>query len=256
MEIINGQTKPSSRFLGNSPVLNLNQDLSKDKSYPRESPLHSTMTQYLYLHGFASSPQSKKAQAFKQQFDQLGVPLQIPDLNQGDFSRLSLSRQIRQVQEVMAQGSDPWVLIGSSFGGLTAAWMVEQPGLQEQIEALVLLAPAFQFLAQWLPRLGPDQLAAWQSRGTLAVFHYSEQRNLPLYYDFVKDAQQYPDDSLKQVVPTLVIHGIHDDVISVESSRAYAATRPWVTLVEVDSDHALVDVQDEIWQHVQAFLDL
>ena len=47
------------------------------------------MTQYIYLHGFASSPQSQKAQAFKQQFDQLGLPLQIPDLNQGDFSRLS-----------------------------------------------------------------------------------------------------------------------------------------------------------------------
>ena len=125
-----------------------------------------------------------------------------------------------------------------------------------KVEALVLLAPAFQFLAQWLPRLGPDQLAAWQREGTLAVFHYSEQRNLPLYYDFVKDAQQYPDDSLKQVVPTLLIHGIRDDVISIEASRAYAATRPWVTLVEVDSDHALVDVQDEIWQHVQAFLDL
>ena len=198
----------------------------------------------------------KKPRRFKQQFDQLGLPLQIPDLNQGDFSRLSLSRQIRQVQEVMSQSNEPWVLMGSSFGGLTAAWMAEQPAQQDKVEALVLLAPAFQFLAQWLPRLGPDQLAAWQREGTLAVFHYSEQRNLPLYYDFVKDAQQYPDDSLKQVVPTLLIHGIRDDVISIEASRAYAATRPWVTLVEVDSDHALVDVQDEIWQHVQAFLDL
>lgn len=214
------------------------------------------MTQYLYLHGFASSPQSKKAQALKHQFDQLGLPLQIPDLNQGDFSRLCLSRQIHQVQAQLSQSTEPFVLIGSSFGGLTAAWMAEQPDQQGQIEALVLLAPAFQFLAQWLPRLGPDQLKAWQTNGSLDVFHYSAQRNLPLRYDFVEDAQQYQDDSLKQVVPTLVIHGIHDAVISVEASRAYAATRPWVTLVEVDSDHALVDVQDEIWQYVQAFLDL
>jgi hypothetical protein len=214
------------------------------------------MTQYLYLHGFASSPQSKKAQAFKRQFDLLGLPLQIPDLNQGDFSRLSLSRQIQQVQRLMSQSTDPAVLIGSSFGGLTAAWLAEQPSQRDQIEALVLLAPAFQFLAQWLPRLGPTQLAAWQADDTLDVFHYSEQRNLPLRYGFVKDAQQYQDESLKQVVPTLVIHGIHDEVISVKASRAYAATRPWVTLVEVDSDHALVDVQDDIWQLVQAFLNL
>lgn len=214
------------------------------------------MTQYIYLHGFASSPQSSKAQGLKEKFDQLGLPLHIPDLNQGDFPRLSLSRQIDQVKGVVAPCADPLVLLGSSFGALTAAWLAEQPDLQDQIEALVLLAPAFQFLAQWLPRLGPDQLAAWQTQGTLDVFHYREQRPVPLYYDFVKDAQQYRDEALQRIIPTLVIHGIHDEVISVEASRAYAANRPWVTLVEMNSDHALVDVQDEIWQYVRAFLDL
>ena len=214
------------------------------------------MTQYIYLHGFASGPKSKKAQAFKQHFDRLGLPLHIPDLNQENFSGLTLSRQIHQVNALMAGSSDAVVLIGSSFGGLTAAWIAEHPHQQENIQALVLLAPAFRFLAQWLPRLGSDQLAAWKTNGTLNVFHYSEQRDLPLHYDFVKDAQQYPDASLKHIVPTLIIHGIHDDVISIEASRTYAATRPWVTLVEVDSDHALVDVQDEIWWRVQAFLDL
>lgn len=215
-----------------------------------------SMTQYIYLHGFASSPQSKKAQAFQQHFDRLGLPLRIPDLNQGDFSRLSLSRQIHQVQELIATWAEPVVLIGSSLGGLTAAWVAEQPGCQAQCKALVLLAPAFQFLAQWLPRLGPDQLNYWQTSGSLAVFHYSEQRTLPLYYDFVTDAQQYQDEALQQAVPTLIIHGIHDEVIAVEASRTYAATRPWVTLVEVESDHALVDVQDDIWQRVQTFLAL
>jgi hypothetical protein len=214
------------------------------------------MTQYIYLHGFASSPQSKKAQAFKQQFDRLGLPLHIPDLNQGDFSHLSLSRQIDQVKALVAPGSESVVLIGSSLGGLTAAWMAEQPELQARIEALVLLAPAFQFLAQWLPRLGSGQLSTWQTSGSLEVFHYSEQRNLPLSYRFIEDARQYQDEALRQVVPTLVIHGIHDEVIAVDASRAYAASRPWVTLVEVDSDHSLVDVQDEIWQGVRAFLDL
>ncbi len=214
------------------------------------------MTQYIYLHGFASGPKSQKAQIFKHHFDELGLTLHIPDLNQGDFSRLSLSRQIHQVKDFIGTSSDSVTLIGSSFGGLTAAWIAEQWAQPGQIEALVLMAPAFQFLAQWLPRLGPDQLTAWHTSGSLEVYHYSEQRTLPLRYDFVNDIQQYQDDALQQTIPTLVIHGIHDEVISIEASRAYAAPRPWVTLVEVNSDHALIDVQAEIWQHAQAFLDL
>ena len=54
----------------------------------------------------------------------------------------------------MSQSNEPWVLMGSSFGGLTAAWMENRanPAQQDKVEALVLLGPAFQFLAQWLPR--------------------------------------------------------------------------------------------------------
>jgi len=214
------------------------------------------MTQYIYLHGFASSPTSKKAQAFKQRFSQLGLPLHIPDLNQGDFSHLCLSRQIHQVQDLMATGSEGIVLIGSSFGGLTAAWLAEQPSLQNRITALVLLAPAFQFLAQWLPRLGPDQVQAWRSQGTFPVYHYTEQRTLPLQYGFITDAQGYDDTDLKAEIPTLILHGTDDQTISIEASRAYAAPRPWVRLVELPSDHALVDVEADLWQHTQEFLGI
>jgi pimeloyl-ACP methyl ester carboxylesterase len=214
------------------------------------------MTQYIYLHGFASSPTSKKAQAFKQRFSQLGLPLHIPDLNQGDFSHLCLSRQIHQVQDLMAAGSEGIVLIGSSFGGLTAAWLAEQPSLQNRITALVLLAPAFQFLAQWLPRLGPDQVQAWRSQGTFPVYHYTEQRTLPLQYGFITDAQGYDDTDLKAEIPTLILHGTDDQTISIEASRAYAAPRPWVRLVELPSDHALVDVEADLWQHTQEFLGI
>lgn len=62
------------------------------------------MAQYLYLHGFASGPQSQKARGLAARFQAQGLELEIPDLNQGDFSHLTLSRQIRQgVERVMAQ---------------------------------------------------------------------------------------------------------------------------------------------------------
>ena len=214
------------------------------------------MPQYLYLHGFASSPQSAKAQAMKTRLAALGIPLLIPDLNQGEFTQLTLSRQIQQVSALILSQSEPTVLIGSSLGGLTAAWVAQQVSITERIEKLVLLAPAFHFLKQWLPRLGPEALEAWRTEGTLSVYHYTEQRQLPLDYRFITDAQGYRDEDLRANIPTLILHGTDDETISIEASRAYAAPRPWVRLVELPSDHALTNVEPEIWQHTQVFLGL
>jgi hypothetical protein len=214
------------------------------------------MPRYLYLHGFASSPNSAKAQVLRGHFQALGISLEIPDLNQGNFSQLTLSRQIRQVTQLIQQDEQPIVLIGSSLGGLTAAWVAEQPEVHARIQRLVLLAPAFQFLAQWLPRLSADQLQQWREIGNLSVYHYGSGRQIPLNYDFLRDAQQYEDDRLRYALPTLILHGRQDETISIRASQDYAADRPWVRLIELESDHALGNVQEVIWQAVQAFLDL
>ena len=50
---------------------------------------------YIYLHGFASSSQSFKAQKFQELFATKNIPLIIPDLNQNDFYNLTLTRQIK-----------------------------------------------------------------------------------------------------------------------------------------------------------------
>ncbi len=214
------------------------------------------MPHYLYLHGFASSPRSAKAQAMKTRFAALGIPLVIPDLNQGDFAHLTLSRQIQQISALILSQPEPTVLIGSSLGGLTAAWVAQQVTITERIEKLVLLAPAFNFLQQWLPRLGPEALEAWRTTGTLSVYHYTEQRQIPLHYRFITDAQGYRDEDLRASIPTLILHGTRDETISIEASRTYAAKRPWAKLIELPSDHALTDVEPEIWQYTQAFLNL
>lgn len=208
---------------------------------------------YLYLHGFASSPQSAKAQFLQQQFARMGKTLHILDLNQGDFARLTLSRQIEQA--IAWIGDRPQVtIIGSSFGGLTACWIAEQSQVQAQINRLVLLAPAFQFLQQWLPRLGMETVTHWRETGWLSVYHYGFNQTVPLAYNFVTDAQRYDESHLRSPIPTLILHGQQDNVISIQASRDYTASRPWVKLVELDSDHALDNVQLEIWQSLQLFL--
>ncbi|MBK1989271.1 alpha/beta fold hydrolase [Sphaerospermopsis aphanizomenoides BCCUSP55] len=211
------------------------------------------MNLYIYLHGFASSPKSKKAQDLSDRFAQIHIKLKIPDLNAGDFSHLTITRQINQVTAEFPDHSLPITLIGSSLGGLTSAHLAEK---YSQVQRLVLLAPAFGFLSHWLPNLELEKIQRWQQEQYLLMYHYGEGRELPLNYNFVTDAAQYQEISLQRPIPTLILHGKHDEVIPIQASRDFAASRPWVELIELDSDHALGNVTDEIWQAISSFCQL
>lgn len=77
------------------------------------------MKSYVYLHGFASSSASSKAQYFKTRLAEHDIALEIPELDGGDFERVTLSGQLRVVERLV--GGCPVVLLGSSMGGYLAA---------------------------------------------------------------------------------------------------------------------------------------
>jgi uncharacterized protein len=209
--------------------------------------------EYIYLHGFASSPQSGKAQYLRDRFlTEVGIKLNILDLNWGNFTNLSLTRQIQQTVAAFPSQDRPVILIGSSFGGLTATWVANK---YPQVTSLVLLAPAFGFPASWRSRLGEVQLKQWQESNYLSVYHYGENRYLPLNYQFLLDAGGYDETELNRNLPTLILHGQHDDVIPIEVSRTYASQHSSVKLIELDSDHGLNDVKEIIWQEIRSFLN-
>ena len=77
----------------------------------------------VYLHGFASSPQSSKGRFFAGKFGEAGVAFEAPQLDQGEFLNLTISGQMLVVgnavsahREKLAKG-EPLVLMGSSLGG-------------------------------------------------------------------------------------------------------------------------------------------
>ncbi len=209
--------------------------------------------QYIYLHGFASSPQSYKAQYLKRCFTNLGINLEILDLNQGNFTNLTLTRQIEQTVAAFKNTDTPITLIGSSLGGLTATWVGEK---YPQVKCLILLAPAFDFLRHWLPKLGKAQFKQWQDSGYLSIYHYGENKILPLGYNFLIDGEKYNQGLLTKNIPTLIIHGKQDETIPVAASIQYAQNRDNVKLITPDSNHSLHDEMEFIWQEIKLFCSI
>ncbi|MEQ9001814.1 MAG: YqiA/YcfP family alpha/beta fold hydrolase [Coleofasciculus sp. B1-GNL1-01] len=58
---------------------------------------------------------------------------------------------------------------------------------------------------------------------------------------------------MKRPLPTLILHGQHDDVIPINESLIYAKERSWVQIIPLNSDHSLSGVKAEIWQSIRDF---
>ena len=202
----------------------------------------------MYLHGFASGPTSKKAQFFRERFAQLGIGLDIPDLADGQFERLTITGQLGVIER--ACGGEPVTLIGSSMGGyLAALYAARHP----EVENLVLLAPAFSFLTRWPEELSESKMEEWKRSGVLRVFHYSQGREAALGYQLIEDARQYEHyPTFSQ--PTLIFHGKHDTVVPPGHSISFSQQHARTTLRLMDSDHQLLNVLDDIWMDTEKFL--
>lgn len=205
----------------------------------------------VYLHGFASGPSSSKAQFFRRRFEEHGVPVEIPQLDESNFQALTITGQLAVIDRAVA--GRPSVLMGSSLGGYLAALYASTSGIGS-IERLVLLAPAFHFPSRWRERYAGD-LERWKNQGSLPFFHYASKAEQFLGYQFVKDAARYPDEpEFRQ--PALILHGTRDPVVPVEISRAYGERHPNVQLRLLDSAHELTDVLDPMWEEVAGFLEI
>lgn len=206
---------------------------------------------YIYLHGFASGVQSRKAQYLIDRFLAQGINLITPDLNLGDFTTITLSKQLDFLQT--NYGNQPCCVMGSSLGGLLATlWAVANP----LVAKLVLLAPAFRFSECLKQSIGEEEMAEWQAKGVRNFYHYGLDRELPLHYDFFVDSTNHDENKLTRQLPILIIHGRQDDVVLPERSMEFAQKRPGVELQLVDSDHSLGNMVELIWQETQKFWGL
>ena len=209
----------------------------------------------LYLHGFASSAQSKKAAYFSERLRRHGIVLRCPDFNEPDFASLTMTRMLDQLlREIAGLDAEPVALIGSSLGGTLA--ILAAARCADRVDRLVLLAPAVAFAKPGHHLLPPERMEEWRRKGTLPFFHYGFNEERPLDFAFYEDTRRHDAFDARFVQPTLICQGRRDMAVDFRAVERFARTRPNVTLSLLDDDHQLIASLPSIWDAVQAFLEL
>ena len=181
---------------------------------------------FIYLHGFASGPASRKARFFKEKLEARGGAVLVPDLAP-DFEHTTITDQLARAVALL--GDSPVILVGSSMGGYISA-LAAAGKMRERIRGLVLLAPAFRLAERWKARMEP------------------------LHYGFLEDAGTHPPlPSVKQ--PVIAFAGTKDTLVEVPVVREFCEAGEGRELVVVEADHDLVEALDEIWSRTASWLD-
>jgi pimeloyl-ACP methyl ester carboxylesterase len=207
-----------------------------------------------YLHGFASGATSTKARWLAERLAPHGVELLCPDFNLPDFSSLTVTRMIADVERWMAPLEDgPVALYGSSLGALVA---YHAAVLHPRVDRLVLLAPALDIAPSLQRGLGGTRVDDWRRQGHLEVFHYGYNETRQVNYALYEDCARYDPFTTPLDIPILIFQGRRDAAVSPEMVARFAAPRPNVQLHMLDDDHQLIASLPYIWTHSAPFLGL
>lgn len=210
----------------------------------------------VWCHGFGSHRGGEKAAAVLAECDRRGWAFAAFDFHAhgtspGAMHELRASRLLSDLAAIRRsladRGHSRLGLIGSSMGGFAAAWFAkENPGA---VVGCVLLAPAFGFLQRRWDRLTDAQRADWQRTGRLRVTN--DWVDAEVGYGLIEERDRYPVRDLTNGwrTPTLIFHGLADDVVpdvdSLEFLRRVEYPRVELRLLK-DGDHRLTAYKDEI----------
>ena len=217
-----------------------------------KAPDETQTMRIVYLHGFSSSPGSRKARLFEKRLVKQSSSLAIPDLNEPCFSTLTISRVIKKAEHLIGPESRG-AIIGSSMGGFAAAHFASLH--PTRVDALVLMAPAFNMARLLEERLGPEGIARWQATGMTEIDHHGFNDKRQLGLEFLEDARKWAAAPLRIRCPVLILHGRNDPDVPIALSERFASSHRNVELVRYEAGHSLEEVVDDVLERAVSFLE-
>lgn len=207
--------------------------------------------QILFITGFLSKRWGNKSKALAEWCREKDWGFCCYDVrgfgeSEGSFADYTLSDWItdaRAVLELIKSGP-PITIVGNSLGGWIA-WLMAQEF--QEIERLILVAPAFNMMGVRAQSISAEQCHEWHRAGSMPWDDEPAHWDFPLAWKWVEESEAYWSTSFDRLRPvsTAILHGQQDSVILpqgssqfVEQVRALAPSFP-VELHFVPGDHRL-----------------
>ncbi len=218
----------------------------------------------VFLHGFRSDCEGAKAIALAQHAKRRGYSWVRFDLSghgrsDGNFTAFTIKDAVRDALAVLqALAPRPVVLVGSSLGGWLSVLAARHA--PQQVRAMLLIAPAFNFVQNFLAALPAEELRRWARQGVRRFADPYQATTYTLGYGIVHEIHHF--DVLSEPVqlhcPLTIIHGDQDEILPLANTMRFAdrTQAPGLRIeVVAGGDHRLTSALprmraelDRIWE--------
>lgn len=178
----------------------------------------------IVAHGFSSTKEGTSADLAKRlqkhfissfRFDFYGH-----GESEGKFEEVTISEAVdnilHAIEYLQLQGYKKIGLIGSSFGGIASIMTASQTN---NLYVLALRSPVSNYYLKETETKTKEELQKWKSLG-YRVYTTGDGRKLSLNYSFFEDFKNNDGfiAAKKIKVPTLIVHGDHDETVPIKQS--------------------------------------
>jgi len=205
------------------------------------------MSTILYIHGFASSPQSSKLVALQRVLGS-SIDVNAPDMNAPSFERLDFEAMIAVALDA-ARRTPPRAIVGSSLGGLVALELVRR-GV---VAPLVLIAPGVGIGDRWTARLPAGD--------PVEVFNHARNAKAKIHRQFFERMKRVRPEAEAPATQVTILMGRNDETVPFDFVRG--VWEEWTRsgklvsgskFIEIaGGDHGLVSFVSDIADAVRAY---